>query len=138
MPSYTRTDIIGYLGQTAESNEIAGTTLTKMSVATSRKVKGEKVTDWYNISVWGEIPDWKFDSLHKGALVHITGRMVSRKYEKDGVMVTAWDLEARAFNVTPLQPAENTHPQHKAPATPATAPNRQPQKPESYNDDLPF
>jgi single-strand DNA-binding protein len=130
--------IAGHLGQDAEEKQIGDFTLVNLSIAVSDYRKKEKVTDWFRVTVWGELPKWKLDALTKGAVVAVKGKMISRQYEnKDGVKVTAWDVEARAFDVSVAKATAEAGSQAPHAAAKPAYP-QQPQKPEAYNDDLPF
>lgn len=61
-------------------------------------VKGEKVTSWYNVNVWGDLIDWKHRELTKGALCLVNGRMAIQSWAKDGVTHQKVVITADAYN----------------------------------------
>lgn len=94
-----RTEVIGHLGRDPEmSYTPSGRALCKFSVAVSRRWKNDKGeqqehTDWFNVTVWGQLAEVCNTYLHKGSKVYCAGRMESRKYtDKDNVERMAWDL----------------------------------------------
>src|SRR3546814_7608430 len=45
--------IAGRIGQDATTREVGDSTVTSFSVADDQKLRGEKVTMWWNCSLWG-------------------------------------------------------------------------------------
>jgi len=95
--------LIGNLGRDPEMSYTPnGKAVTKFSLAVNRRWKDRESnerreeTTWFNIVAWNELAETCNQYLHKGSRVYIEGRMTSRKYtNKDGVEVTAWEVEAR-------------------------------------------
>lgn len=95
--------LIGNLGKDPEmSYTPSGKAVTKFSLAVSRRWKDRESnerreeTTWFYIVAWNDLAETCNQYLHKGSKVYIEGRMTSRKYtNKDGVEVTAWEVEAR-------------------------------------------
>jgi single-strand DNA-binding protein len=57
----------------------------KFSVATDRKVKGEKITDWHDVIAFGKQADFVMQYISKGREVAVTGRLTVESWEaKDG------------------------------------------------------
>lgn len=86
-----RVEIQGFLGRDAEVKSFdSGRTLITLSVATNENFKngkGEWVTNttWHNITMWKNKKDESVDTLKKGALVAVTGKLNTRKYtDKQG------------------------------------------------------
>ena len=79
--------LIGNIGQDVELREFDnGTKKASFSLATSEqftKKDGEKteITQWHNITVWGNLANIVKDSLSKGEQVLIQGKLTHRKYE---------------------------------------------------------
>lgn len=85
MPYYAQATVMGHLGKDAETKFLGnGKAITEFSVAVSEKRKDEKVTSWFAVKVWGDLPDWKVRELTKGALVMVAGRLSVETWEKDG------------------------------------------------------
>jgi len=125
MPYLAQVQLIGHLGRDAETKfSASGVAFTKFSVAVGRKGKdGSKETDWYAVTGF-KLPDWKADSLTKGALVYVGGRLQIRQYEgRDGKAGTS--VEVVAADIEVLTPKGEGAPQTSAPG-PVT------------DDDIPF
>ena len=63
----------GNVGKDAEYSEKDGRGMAKFSVAVSKKVKGEKVTDWVNVTVFGKSAAFCRDYVKKGRSVLVSG-----------------------------------------------------------------
>ncbi|MFY0652194.1 MAG: single-stranded DNA-binding protein [Cyclobacteriaceae bacterium] len=85
-----KVQLIGRLGNDPEvRNFDSGKTMATFSMATNETYynnKGEKVEDtqWHNIVAWGKKVNIIENYLEKGSEVAIEGKLVNRKYEKDG------------------------------------------------------
>ena len=90
--SINQATILGNVGQAPEIKELPNGKVANFSVATSRyqgKDK-EEATDWHRIVAWDNEKGQKLASLvqsyvGRGDKIHVTGRIVTRKYEKGGV-----------------------------------------------------
>lgn len=76
--------IAGRIGQDATTREVGDSTVTSFSVADDQKVKGEKVTTWWNCSIWGARGVALEQYLTKGSNVTVAGTASIRSYTKDG------------------------------------------------------
>lgn len=85
-----KVQLIGRLGNNPEvRNFESGKTMATFSMATNEVYynnKGEKVEDtqWHNIVVWGKKVSVVETYLKKGSEVAIEGKLINRKYEKEG------------------------------------------------------
>lgn len=84
--------IIGRLGKDPEVvSTTSGKRVARFTMATSDSYKdkatGEKkeITDWHNCVLWGPAVDALEKYVKKGHLLHVEGRVSTRKWEKDGV-----------------------------------------------------
>ncbi|UXX81235.1 single-stranded DNA-binding protein [Reichenbachiella carrageenanivorans] len=83
--------LIGRLGNDPELRTFdSGKRMTSFSMATNETYynnSGEKVTDtqWHNIVAWGKKAEIIDGYLKKGSEIALQGKLVNRKYEKDGV-----------------------------------------------------
>ncbi|WP_420579654.1 single-stranded DNA-binding protein [Reichenbachiella sp.] len=83
--------LIGRLGNDPELRTFdSGKKMTAFSLATNETYynnKGEKVEDtqWHNIVAWGKKAETIDSYLKKGSEIAIQGKLVNRKYEKEGV-----------------------------------------------------
>lgn len=84
--------LIGRLGFDPEIRKTQSSdTVANLRIATNERrkdkntgVKAEK-TEWHNVVMWSKLADIAGSYLKKGSLVHITGKLQTRKWEKDGV-----------------------------------------------------
>lgn len=106
--SINRVDLLGNVGQAPEVKDLeSGSKVANFSVATSRyqgKDK-EEATDWHRIVAWDNEKGQKLASLvekyvGKGDKIHVTGRLQTRKYDKDGV--THYSTEIVASDIVLL------------------------------------
>ena len=85
-----KVQLIGRLGNDPEvRNFESGKTMATFSMATNEvyyNSKGEKVEDtqWHNIVAWGKKVSIIESYLKKGCEVAIEGKLVNRKYDKEG------------------------------------------------------
>lgn len=86
-----KVEIQGFLGRDAEVKTFeSGRTLINMSVATSETYKNNKgewvtTTNWHNVAYWKSKKDENGQSLKKGEMVLVTGKLNTRKYtDKNG------------------------------------------------------
>jgi single-strand DNA-binding protein len=86
-----RVELIGRLGKDPETRyATSGNAVTSFTVATSESWKdkqtGEKVekTEWHNVTAFGRLAEVCGQYLQKGALVYVSGKITTEKYEKDG------------------------------------------------------
>jgi single-strand DNA-binding protein len=83
--------LIGRLGNDPELRTFeSGKKMATFSMATNETYynnKGEKVEDtqWHNIVAWGKKTDIIENYLKKGSEIAIQGKLINRKYEKDGI-----------------------------------------------------
>ena len=91
--------LIGRLGKDPEIKTTnAGKKFARFSLATSKKIKGEDVTQWHQVVVWNEKLSEVIESyVNKGDMLAIQGEIEYRKYEKDGVEKYATDIVIPAF-----------------------------------------
>jgi single-strand DNA-binding protein len=76
-----RVTITGRLGKDPELKSFSSANVCNFSVASNSFQKGEEVTSWRNISVWGKQADACMKFLKKGAFVIVTGEESDRRYE---------------------------------------------------------
>lgn len=74
--------IIGRLGKDPEIKHLTGgKSVANFSVATSRKINNEQITQWHNVVAWNKIADVVEKFVQKGALVAIQGEIIYRSYD---------------------------------------------------------
>ena len=83
-----------------------GKTLVKLSVAVTKKIKGEKVTEWRNVTCSGNTGKFCMDYLKKGRSVIVEGKPSPRAY-KNKLEETVGVLDVWADNIEPIGAARD-------------------------------
>lgn len=100
MANFHQTIIAGHLGKDPEIRYLpSGDAVCNFSVAVTESWKdkhGEKkeYTTWYRVNAFGKMAEICGKYLKKGSGVLVTGKMQTRKWEKDGVEKESWELRA--------------------------------------------
>lgn len=78
--------LVGRLGKDPETSySTGGLQVTKFSVATAEKYKGESHTEWHSIVVFGKLAEICSQYLHKGKEVFIEGKIRNNQWiDNDG------------------------------------------------------
>lgn len=94
--SLSITSITGRLGYDPKSGVTkSGKQMCQFSIAVDTGFGENKVTDWFNVSIFGRIADACSRFLQKGSLVAVSGTVHLREYKgKDGTNKAALDLLA--------------------------------------------
>ncbi len=98
--SVNKVILVGHLGRDAETKFTpSGSSLTKFSVATNRRVKDQQSGEWKDETDWTNVVLWKAENvanyLTKGKQVYVEGRLQTRNYDdKDGKKVYATEVVA--------------------------------------------
>jgi len=98
--SVNKVILIGNLGRDAETKFTpGGTSVTKFSVATSRRWKDQQSGEWKEEANWTNVTLWKAENLAnyltKGKQVYVEGRLQTRSYDdKDGKKVYTTEVVA--------------------------------------------
>ena len=105
--------ILGFLGKDPERREISTGVMAILSVATHAKFKGEKVTLWHKVRIFGKQAEVALRYLKKGDPIDIVGDMAYEEYTaKDGTKVKAAVIVSRtmtfANGITPAKEERNT------------------------------
>lgn len=88
--SVNKVILIGNLGKDAETKfTTGGTSVTKFSVATSRRWKDQQTGEWKEETDWSNVTAWRSENvaqfLTKGKQVYVEGRLRNYSYDdKDG------------------------------------------------------
>jgi single-strand DNA-binding protein len=90
--SVNKAIILGFVGKEPETRIFAnGDAVTNFSIATSERYKdksGEmkEITTWHNIAAFGKLSEICSQIVHKGSLVYVEGKIVTRKWtDKAGI-----------------------------------------------------
>jgi single-strand DNA-binding protein len=130
--------LIGRLGKDPEVRTLdSGTNIAKFSLATDESYKDKNgewqtQTEWHNIILWRGLAERAEQTLRKGVLVYLEGKLTSRSWQDDQGN-TNYITEVRGNYFRVLQKETNGN---KA-ATTAAAPTTTPTAVDS-EDDLPF
>lgn len=98
--SVNKVILVGHLGRDAETKFTpSGASVTRFSVATSRRWKDQQTNDWKEETDWSNVVLWRQENLAnyltKGKQVYVEGRLHTRSYEdKDGKKVYATEVVA--------------------------------------------
>ena len=86
--------IVGRLGQDPEIKYFeSGSVKAKFSVAVDRTFSKEnKITDWFNIEVWGRQAEFVGEWVKKGSLVSVTGQLEVNRYTDQAGNQKEWPL----------------------------------------------
>lgn len=131
--------IIGHLGRDPETKTLpSGDAVTNFSIATTEKWKDKTTgemredTQWHRISMFGKLAEIAAKYLHKGSLVYVSGKLVTRKYN-DANGVEKYSTEIKADTLKMLGGKQDG-------AAPAAAPQQAPApRPAPIDDDsIPF
>ncbi len=86
--------VIGNVGgdpKFAESQ--SGVKRANLSIASNKKVKGEKITQWINVTIFDEKKiDFVREYVRKGTKLFLEGEPQARAYTKDGETKSSLDL----------------------------------------------
>lgn len=93
------TTLVGNLGRDPEIRDVSGRSVCKFSVASDirrKTVDGEwdKVTRWYNISVWGKRGNTCKEMLRKGSKVQVVGEATLRQWQGEQGLRTDYEIDA--------------------------------------------
>ena len=101
MASLNNVTLIGLLGRDPEVSHVGQSDICRFSVATDdgyQDKSGQRVdrTTWHTVTVGGKTAENCTRFLHKGSLVCVEGRYLSRKYQtKDGRDAVSWYVQAQ-------------------------------------------
>jgi single-strand DNA-binding protein len=102
MSNLNQCNIIGRLGQDPEMRYTgSGDAVANLSIAVSEKWKDKQTgepkeqTEWIRVVLFKRQAELAGEYLHKGSLVYISGKMKTRKYEKDGQTHYSTEIQGR-------------------------------------------
>jgi single-strand DNA-binding protein len=80
----------------------SGINFVKTGIAVDREykdAKGEKITDFFDITVWRQSAEYISKYAGKGDLVAFIGQLHKRSYDKDGKTIWATDISVEKIQV---------------------------------------
>jgi single-strand DNA-binding protein len=93
-------NFIGRCGRDPESKFTqAGKQVVNVSIACTEKYNGEERTEWVNLVFWGKLSEIVEKYVKKGSLIYVSGKMQTRKWEKDGQTHYATDINCREMKM---------------------------------------
>lgn len=101
MASVNKIFIAGRIGQDPQSVQVGTDTLARFSLATDdgyRGADGQRVerTTWHSVTCGKQTAQFVLKYLHKGDMVMVEGKVLSRKYQtKDGMGIKAFYVQAQ-------------------------------------------
>ena len=98
-------NILGNIGKIERRGAVL-----KLSVATNRVSKGEKVTDWHNMVAFGDTAERLEKFFDKGDTIAITGKLQYGSYDKDGVTRYTTDIVANEVKFLGGKAPESSRP----------------------------
>jgi len=106
--SVNKVILLGHLGKDAETKFTpSGISVSKFSLATSRRSKDQQSGEWKDITDWHNIVMWRTENvanyLLKGKQIYLEGRMESRSWEdKEGQKRYITEVVCEAVNLVLL------------------------------------
>lgn len=143
-----RVTLIGRLGKDPEIRNLeGGSTVARFSLATSESYMDKQTnnwieqTEWHNIVLWRDLAKRAEQSLRKGYLIFLEGKITYRQWkDQDGKDRYSTEIVANSFRV--INKSEQHSDSNAAETQPAHAPAFQPSMPQPQDngdgDDLPF
>jgi len=98
MSGVNKVILIGNLGKDPELRKAGDTSVTTVSLATSKTVKKETYTEWHSVVFWGTTADVVYKYLKKGSQIYVEGELRTRKWtDKDGNDRYQTDVHAQSM-----------------------------------------
>ncbi|MBC7542081.1 MAG: single-stranded DNA-binding protein [Candidatus Sericytochromatia bacterium] len=106
--------VIGRVGKDPETRTIAsGRTVAKFSIAVRRPgkdAKGQEITDWFSVDLWGKQAELAGDLIRKGALISVAGACnIDEWTDQAGLRQKMVKIAAESFQLLEAKGAENQH-----------------------------
>ena len=134
MPNHAQITIIGHAGKDPETRYTSGgDAVCSVSVATSRKRKGEETTSWWRVQAFGKTAEALANFITKGQAFGAVGEPVIEEWtDKDGNKRTTPTIYADRIILLGKQESE------AKPANRADEPAKQGGHFDELSDDIPF
>jgi single-strand DNA-binding protein len=140
---------IGNVGHSPRFKDVGDKRVANFSIGTSRKVKGERVTTWVDVSCWSDNRNKVIDDyVKKGTRVFVQGTPRTRAFQnREGEWIAQLEVDITFGELVLLgdkqeegegretrpREREATRPSSRAPANQQT-----PEMDPLYDDDIPF
>lgn len=134
MPNHAQITIIGHAGKDPETRYTSGgDAVCSVSVATSRKRKGEETTSWWRVQAFGKTAEALANFITKGQAFGAVGEPVIEEWtDKDGNKRTTPTIYADRIILLGKQESESK------PSKRADEPAKQGGHFDDLSDDVPF
>jgi single-strand DNA-binding protein len=131
--------VIGNLGADPEVKEsTSGKRYARFSIASNKKIKGEKITTWVNCTVFDERKvDFLSQYVNKGTKLFIEGEPAARAYEKDGEPKASLDLVLSFGSKIEICSSEQSPDSNQSNANRSVATNMRKPEVDPFDDDIP-
>lgn len=96
--------VAGNVGKEPELRQAGNTPVLGFSVAVNQTTKGEKTTQWIEVSIFGARATTLQQYIHKGTKIVVAGQMKLREYET-GNGEGGLSVELSADDITLMDPA---------------------------------
>lgn len=119
MSDLNQCNFIGRLGQPPETKYLPnGTALANFSIACGEKYtdkSGQKVekTEWIRCTAFAKLAEIVEKYLKKGSQVYISGKMVTRSWEKDGAKHYATGITVTTLQLLGSRQNDSTQPERQ-------------------------
>ena len=96
---YNSITLIGNLGADPDIKQTSkGGNYALLSIATHKKIKGEKLTEWHKVVVWDEkIAEVLQKYTRKGSKVLLQGRLTYKTWDKEGIQMKQAEVHLDRF-----------------------------------------
>ena len=137
---YSKTILIGRVGQDPEIKDVGDSKVVNLSLATSERWKNkdgevQESTEWHRLQIWGRQAEIVDQYVKKGDLLMVEGKNRTREYEdKDGNARKITEVRVEAVKLMPKaggsERGESSEPRREKPAAS--------HEEGRWKDDLPF
>ena len=143
MSDFNSCTFTGRLGKDPEPRATpSGMIISSFSIACSRKYKGEETTEWLDMAAFGKLAEICNQYLTKGSKVLVNCRLVTDKWEKDGVKHSRTKFVVNELQMLDSKGDNSGSPEYsgRQDAAPQkrAEPNAAPDPMDDFDSDVPF
>jgi single-strand DNA-binding protein len=111
-----RAILIGRAGKDPEIRSTpSGTTVANITLATSKKVKGEESTQWHRLVFFDKLAEVVQQYVRKGSLLYVEGEIRYGEYtDKDGVKRSTTDISVFQMQMLGGKPEQREEPRQQS------------------------
>lgn len=94
----------GYVGKIFEIKDTTNSQVLNFTMATNLIVKGERVSQWHRVTVWGNSAKYVANYVKVGDFIEVQGEIRENVYEKDGQKIYKTEIHCqRVKAITPIK-----------------------------------